>query len=144
MKTITSLLFRDHSIFVSPLDDEFFLATAIPTQGKFPVRKADRNPETAIALLQREILWTEVSESESPAAIVQLAPYKLIHGNKATGGKDWQGRSLTESWDEAERDRYLMALFRDGIYSGNGVNSERVFLIDGSSFCIEKPQDLSQ
>lgn len=44
----------------------------------------------------------------------------------------------------SQRDRYLLSLFRDGVWEGHGVRSELVKLADGSLVAVEKPQENHQ
>ena len=46
---------------------------------------------------------------------MQLNPYRLIYANAAANRE-----ALSSCWSEANRDRYLLALFRDGVYLGDG------------------------
>jgi hypothetical protein len=51
---------------------------------------------------------------------MQLAPYLCLYANAAANREP-----LSAKFSETERDRYLLALFRDEVYSGEGVCGER-------------------
>ncbi|MCT7958479.1 hypothetical protein [Laspinema palackyanum] len=60
---------------------------------------------------------------------MQLDPYRLIYANTAANRAP-----LWAKFSEADRPRYLLALFRDGVYS------DRVKLADGGAVAIKKAQ----
>jgi hypothetical protein len=45
---------------------------------------------------------------------MQLAPYRCLYANAAANRE-----ALSSRGSEADRDRYLLALFREGVYSGD-------------------------
>lgn len=138
----TTYQWRGHPILLNPLppdDCPDDLHIAIATSKSSTFRQIAREPEHAIASVQLDLLWAEIFESESPGAIVELAPYRLIYGNPPANRE-----ALSSKFSEETRDRYLLALFRDGVWDRLGVRSEVIRLTGGLIVAMEKPQDLSQ
>ncbi|QIZ73005.1 hypothetical protein [Oxynema aestuarii] len=100
------------------------------------LQRVAASPDRAIAAIQLALLWTKIFHRESPGAIVRLAPSCCIYANTAANRDP-----LSAKFSETERDRYLLALFRDGDFSGNGVQSEVVRLADGLTIALEKAQE---
>ncbi|MCT7981574.1 hypothetical protein [Laspinema olomoucense] len=133
----STYFFADQPFLLTRLDNLFHAISTIPS-GKINRLHSER--DRAIAAIQLDLLWSVALESEEPASLMALAPWRLIYGNKATGGADWQGRSLTESWPDEKLDSYLVALIRDGVHEGSGVRSELFTLADGRKIVLQLGQ----
>jgi hypothetical protein len=135
----TTYFFADRPIILSQFEGHLF--HAIATTQTQNLHRLHRSPHGAIAAIQLDLLFFMALESPEPAALMALAPWRLIYGNEATGGKKVDDRrSLSENWSEEECDRYLMALVRDGGYSGSGVRSELFTLADGRKIVLQRRQ----
>jgi hypothetical protein len=125
----STYFFADRPILSTRLDNLFHAIALIPSGN---LNRLNANRDKVIAAIQLDILWSVAAESSEPTALMALAPWRLIYGNVASGG-----RSLCESWSEAERDLCLIALIREGEHRGSGVRSRLFSLQDGRKIVLQ-------